>query len=61
MRNKMNIDLKLKEELLKGDFRNENEDDYVKKIEADTKRNRIIKISMGAFYITLLIVSLFVI
>lgn len=57
----MNIDLKLKEELLKGDFRNENEDDYVKKLEADTKKSTLLKIGMGTTYILLILISLFII
>lgn len=57
----MEFDLKLKEELLKGDYRNEAEDEYVKMIEADTKKNLFVKISMGTIYIALLIVSLFII
>jgi hypothetical protein len=57
----MEFSTKLKDELLQGDFRTEDEDEYVKKIKADNKRDKIIKISMGAFYITLLIVSLFII
>ena len=50
----MEANLKLKEELLKGDFRNEDEDEYVKKLEDDSKKSIIFKIGMGAFYLTLL-------
>jgi len=57
----MNIDSKLKEELLKGDFRNENEDDYVKKLKADNKKSTLLKIGMGTTYILLLLISLFII
>ena len=57
----MEFDLKLKEELLKGDYRNEAEEEYVKMIEADTKKNLLVKISMGTIYVALLIVSLFII
>ena len=57
----MDFELKLKEEILKGDYRNEAEDEYVKMIEADSKKNLLLKLSMGAIYIFLLIVSLFVV
>jgi hypothetical protein len=57
----MNFELKLKEELLKGDYRNEAEDEYVKMIEADSKRSLLLKIGMGTIYIFLLVVSLFII
>jgi hypothetical protein len=57
----MEANLKLKEELLKGDFRNEDEDEYVKLLAEDSKKSLIFKIGMGVFYLTLLIVSLFVV
>lgn len=57
----MNFELRLKEELNKGDYRNESEDEYVKMIEADSKKNLFIKIGMGTLYISLLIISLFII
>jgi len=57
----MDFELKLKEELAKGDFRNEAEDEYVKMLEADSKKNLFLKIGMGAIYISLLVISLFII
>ena len=57
----MDFDIKLKEELSKGDYRNEAEDDYVKMIEADTKKNLFLKVAMGTIYIFLLIISLFIV
>ncbi|MCB9207816.1 MAG: hypothetical protein H6612_04445 [Ignavibacteriales bacterium] len=46
---------------MKGDYRNEAEDAYVKMIEKDTKKSLMLKIGMGAIYISLLIISLFVV
>jgi hypothetical protein len=57
----MDFESKLKEELYKGDYRNEAEDEYVKMLEADSKKNLILKIGMGAIYISLLVISLFVV
>ncbi len=57
----MEANLKLKEELLKGDFRNEDEDEYVKLLSEDSRKSLIFKVGMGVFYLTLLIVSLFVV
>ena len=57
----MEFDLKLREELAKGDFRNEVEDEYVKMLEADNRKNLFLKVGMGTGYISLLIISLFII
>ena len=57
----MDFELKLKEDLAKGDYRNEAEDEYVKMIEADTKKSLFLKIGMGTIYIFLLIISLFIV
>ena len=57
----MNFELRLKEELNKGDYRNEAEDEYVKMLEADSRKNLFIKVGMGTIYISLLIISLFII
>ncbi|MDX1702022.1 MAG: hypothetical protein R3250_15455 [Melioribacteraceae bacterium] len=57
----MDFELRLKEELKRGDYRNEAEDEYVKMLEADSKKNLFIKIGMGTIYISLLIISLFII
>ncbi len=46
---------------MKGDYRNEDDDEYIKMLESDTKKNLFLKIGMGTFYILLLIVSLFVV
>jgi len=51
----------MKEEIMKGDFRSEDEDLYVKMLEADSKKSLALKIGMGTFYILLLIVSLFIV
>lgn len=57
----MNFEVKLKEDLLKGDYRNEAEDEYVKMIEADSKKNLLLRIGMGAIYVSLLVISLFIV
>lgn len=57
----MDFDLNLKNAIEKGDYRSEAEDEYVKMLEADSKKNLIFKFGMGAFYIALLIVSLFIV
>ena len=57
----MEVDLKLKEEILKGDFRNEDEDEYVKLLAEDSRKSLIFKVGMGVFYLTLLVMSLFVV
>lgn len=57
----MEVDKKLKEALAKGDFRNEDEDLYVKMLEKDTKKNLYIKIGVGTLYISLLLASLFIV
>lgn len=57
----MEVDLKLKEEILKGDFRNEDEDEYVKLLAEDSRKSLIFKVGMGVFYLTLLVISLFVV
>lgn len=57
----MNVDMSMKEEILKGDFRNEDEDLYVKMLETDTKKKFMLRVGMGTVYILLLIVSLFVV
>ena len=57
----MEFDVKLREELSKGDYRNEAEDAYVKMLEADSRKNLFLKIGMGTIYISLLIISLFII
>ena len=56
----MNFDISMKKEIMKGDFKSEDEDLYVKMLENNTKKNFILKVGMGAAYILLLIVSLFV-
>ena len=57
----MDFDLKLKEEISKGDYRSESEDEYVKMLEADSKKSLMLKISMGVIYLSLLIISLFIV
>lgn len=57
----MDFDLKLKEDILKGDYKSENEDEYVKMLEADSKKDYLLKVGMGAFYIVLLVISLFIV
>ena len=57
----MDFNLKLKEAISKGDYKSEEEDDYVKMIEADSKKNLFFKIGIGTVYILLLIISLFII
>ena len=50
----------MREDILLGDHTKE-EDDYTKLLEADSRRNRLLKIGMGTFYILLLVISLFII
>ena len=57
----MGINLKLKEEISKGDYRSEAEDDYIKMLEADSKKNTLLKVSMGIIYLVILVISLFII
>jgi len=57
----MDFDLKLKEEIAKGDYRSEAEDEYVKMLEADSKKNLFLRIGMGTVYVFLLIISLFIV
>lgn len=57
----MDFDLSLKDALEKGDYESEAKDEYVKMLEADTKKNLILKFGMGAFYIALLVVSIFIV
>ena len=56
-----NINLQMQRSIEHGDFKNEDEDEYVKMLEADSKKNLVLKISVGAVYIVLLVVSLFVV
>lgn len=56
-----NINLQMQRSIEAGDFKNEDEDEYVKKLEADSKKNLILKIGVGSVYIILLVVSLFVV
>ena len=57
----MDFNSKLKEEILKGDYRNDTEDEYVKMLEADSRKNLLLRIGMGTIYFLILIISLFVI
>lgn len=57
----MDFDSNLKKELEKGDYRNEAEDEYVKMLETDTKRNTFLRVGMGTLYIFLLVVSLYIV
>lgn len=54
-------ELQIKEEIMKGDYRNEAEDAYVKLLESDSKKNKVLRIGMLATYTFLLIVSILVI
>ena len=54
------MDLRVKEEIFKGDFEAGENDEYLKSIEYDSKKNRILKISMGVIYVSLLVISLFI-
>jgi len=56
----MDFDLKLKEEIANGDYKSDNDDEYVKMLEED-KREYLLKIGMGAFYIVLLVISLLIV
>ena len=51
----------LKEQLIKGDFLREDDDAYVAMLAKNEKKNLYLKVVMGAFYITLLVASLFIV
>ena len=57
----MEFNAKLKEEIAKGDYRTEEDDNYIKMLENESKRNLMLKISMGTVYLVILIISLFII
>ena len=57
----MDFNLKLKEEISKGDYRSEEEDNYIKMLEAESKRNLLLKIGMASVYLIILVFSLFII
>lgn len=52
---------KITKKLFDSDFRSESEDEYVKMIAADSKRSFMLRISLGAIYVSLLIISLFIV
>ena len=54
-------ELQIKEEIMKGDYRNEAEDSYVKLLESESKKNKVLRIGMIATYSFLLIISILVI
>ena len=56
-----NVNLQMQQSIEAGDFKSEDEDEYVKMLEADSKKNLVLKIGVGAVYIILLVVSLFVV
>ncbi len=56
-----NINIQMQRTIEQGDFRNEDEDEYVKMLEADSKKNLFVKVAVGAVYVVLLVVSLFVV
>ncbi len=56
-----NLNLQMQQSIEAGDFKSEDEDEYVKMLEADSKKNLVLKIGVGAVYVMLLIVSLFVV
>ena len=57
----MDLNLKLKEELLKGDYKSETEDEYVKNLKTGSRKNTMLVIGMGALYIIILIISLIIV
>jgi hypothetical protein len=57
----MSYEERLKADIMMGDFKCEDEDEYIKMLESDSKKNLLLKIGMGAFYILLLVVSLFIV
>jgi hypothetical protein len=56
-----NVNIQMQRTIEQGDFRNEDEDEYVKMLEADSKKNLFVKVAVGAVYVVLLVVSLFVV
>lgn len=51
----------LKHELSKGDYNSETEDEYVKILETNSKRNLLLRVGIGTIYLLLLIVSLLIV
>ena len=56
-----NVNIQMQRTIEKGDFRNEDEDENVKMLEADSKKNLFVKIAVGTVYVVLLVISLFVV
>ena len=54
----MNSNLKLREELSKGDFNNDAEDEYIKMLDAHFKKKLFLKVGLGTFYFLILMISL---
>jgi hypothetical protein len=57
----MDSNFKQKQDLLGGDYKNQKNDEYIKLLEEDSKKNRFLKIGMGTIYILLMLISLFII
>lgn len=57
----MNIDLKLQEKIVHNNFNNEIEDDYFQVPGQAEKINLVKQILLGTIYISLLVLSLFVV
>ncbi len=56
-----NVNIQMQRTIEQGDFRNEDEDEYVKMLEADSKKNLFVKVAVGTVYVVLLVISLFVV
>ena len=55
------FDINTRNEILKGDFRNEAEDSYIRILEQGSKKNRLVRIGMVTTYSILIILSLLVV
>ena len=54
----MDYDYNLKPEILKTDFKSEDEDVYIKMLEADSKKNFYLRIGLIVVYLLLFVIAL---
>lgn len=57
----MDVSKEIKEQILRGDYKSEAEEEYVKKLKKTSKRELFVKIGLGTLYIALLLGSLLVV
>lgn len=54
----MSSDYNIKPEVLQNDFKSEDDDVYIKMLEADSKKNFYLRLGLIAFYLLLFIIAL---